>query len=281
MAINGQSTDNTQSNYNVLGLPLVENYIETVEEGDPLNSLGNNTGKIKLFTWLGHDSITYPQTDQAGVGWILAEDWYPYQRPTFVTPPFAGYVSGHSVFSRTAAELLTMMTGSEFFPGGLGEFRAKANEFLVFEEGPSVDVVLQWATYKDASDQTSLSRIWGGIHPPADDINGRFIGKIVAEDVYDFAVPYFNSTLSIDDNLETSNIIIYPNPTKNRELYISNTEINDIIEIFDIQGRKIKLNNKNYSEVNRTTKLKFNSVISKGMYLLKINDVSKMIIINN
>jgi hypothetical protein len=144
-----------------------------------------------------------------------------------------------------------------------------------------VDVVLQWATYKDASDQTSLSRIWGGIHPPADDINGRFIGKIVAEDVYDFAVPYFNSTLSIDDNLETSNIIIYPNPTKNRELYISNTEINDIIEIFDIQGRKIKLNNKNYSEVNRTTKLKFNSVISKGMYLLKINDVSKMIIINN
>jgi hypothetical protein len=281
MAINGQSTDNTQSNYNVLGLPLVENYIETVEEGDPLNSLGNNTGKIKLFTWLGHDSITYPQTDQAGVGWILAEDWYPYQRPTFVTPPFAGYVSGHSVFSRTAAELLTMMTGSEFFPGGLGEFRAKANEFLVFEEGPSVDVVLQWATYKDASDQTSLSRIWGGIHPPADDINGRFIGKIVAEDVYDFAVPYFNSTLSIVDNLETSNIIIYPNPTKNRELYISNTEINDIIEIFDIQGRKIKLNNKNYSEVNRTTKLKFNSVISKGMYLLKINDVSKMIIINN
>ena len=281
MAINGQSTDNTQSNYNVLGLPLVENYIETVEEGDPLNSLGNNTGKIKLFTWLGHDSITYPQTDQAGVGWILAEDWYPYQRPTFVTPPFAGYVSGHSVFSRTAAELLTMMTGSEYFPGGLGEFRAKANEFLVFEEGPSVDVVLQWATYKDASDQTSLSRIWGGIHPPADDINGRFIGKIVAEDVYDFAVPYFNSTLSIDDNLETSNIIIYPNPTKNRELYISNTEINDIIEIFDIQGRKIKLNNKNYSEVNRTTKLKFNSVISKGMYLLKINDVSKMIIINN
>ena len=45
-------------------------------------------------------------------------------------------------FSLAAAELLTMMTGSEFFPGGLGEFVAKKNEFLVFEEGPSVDVVL-------------------------------------------------------------------------------------------------------------------------------------------
>ena len=46
----------------------------------------------------------------------------------------------------------------------------------MFEEGPSVDVVLQWATYRDASDQCSLSRIWGGIHPPADDIPGRIIG---------------------------------------------------------------------------------------------------------
>ena len=28
--------------------------------------------------------------DVAGVDWILAENWWPYQRPTFVTPPFAG-----------------------------------------------------------------------------------------------------------------------------------------------------------------------------------------------
>ena len=36
-------------------------------------------------------------------GWVLAEGWWPYQRPSFVTPPFAGYVSGHSTFSRAAA----------------------------------------------------------------------------------------------------------------------------------------------------------------------------------
>ena len=51
----------------------------------------------------------------------------------------------------------------------------------MFEEGPSVDVTLQWATYRDASDQTSLSRIWGGIHPPIDDIPGRKIGEIVGD----------------------------------------------------------------------------------------------------
>ena len=106
-----------------------------------------------------------------------------YQRPTFVTPPFAGYVSGHSTYSRAAAEVLTLLTGDEYFPGGVGEFKAPMNEFLVFEEGPSVDVTLQWATYRDASDQTSLSRIWGGIHPPADDIPGRKMGIEIGESI--------------------------------------------------------------------------------------------------
>ena len=39
-----------------------------------------------------------------------------------------------------------MLTGDAYFPGGLGEFTARKNEILVFEEGPSVDVKLQWAT---------------------------------------------------------------------------------------------------------------------------------------
>ena len=96
-----------------------------------------------------------------------------------MTPPFAGYVSGHSTFSRAAAELMTLFTGDEYFPGGVGEFFAPSNEFLVFEDGPSVDVTLQWATYRDASDETSISRIYGGIHPTADDIPGRLMGSVI------------------------------------------------------------------------------------------------------
>ena len=86
------------------------------------------------------------------------------------------------------------MTGSQYFPGGLGEFYCPQNEFLVFEDGPSVDITLQWATYNDASDQTSLSRIWGGIHPPADDIPGRYIGQQVGEDAFALALLYFGPT---------------------------------------------------------------------------------------
>jgi hypothetical protein len=154
--------------------------------------------KIKIFAWKGPDYITNPETDTAGVDWILAENWWPYQRPTFVTPPFAGYVSGHSTYSRAAAEILTMYTGDAFFPGGMGEFEAEENNFLVFERGPSQTITLQWATYRDASDQCSLSRIWGGIHPPADDIPGRKIGLEIGVEAFAYAESYFWQDADLD-----------------------------------------------------------------------------------
>jgi hypothetical protein len=194
MADLGQNSDPTLPSYRPGGIPLEPGYIELVRAGDPLEGFGGvNVGKIKLYAWRGPAFIPDPATEKAGVGWILAEDWWPYQRSSFVTPPFAGYISGHSTYSRAAAELITLLTGDPFFPGGMGEFPAPQNEFLVFEEGPSVDIVLQWATYQDASDQTSLSRIWGGIHPPADDIPGRIIGRSIGIGAFEKALCYFFS----------------------------------------------------------------------------------------
>ena len=87
---------------------------------------------IKVKSWNGSDFISNPATDVAGVDWILGTHWWPYQRPTFVTPPFAGYLSGHSTFSRAAATSLTLITGSKFFPGGIGIFEVEQNEFFSF-----------------------------------------------------------------------------------------------------------------------------------------------------
>ncbi|MFZ4461072.1 MAG: hypothetical protein ACOYN2_00555 [Patescibacteria group bacterium] len=56
--------------------------------------------------------------------------------------------------------MLTRLTGDEYFPGGLFEFSAKAHNYLVFEQGPASDVTLQWATYRDAANESALSRIW-------------------------------------------------------------------------------------------------------------------------
>ena len=192
MAARGQSSDPALPSWSPGGLPLVEGAIELVGPGDTLaGEEGEHIGKVKVRAWRGPELIADPGTDVAGVGWILAERWWPYQRSTFVTPPFAGYVSGHSTFSRAAGEVLTALTGDAFFPGGMSGFPVRANEFLVFERGPSVDMTLQWATYRDAADQCSLSRIWGGIHPPADDIPGRLIGERIGIEAFRFAVSHF------------------------------------------------------------------------------------------
>jgi hypothetical protein len=149
MADRGQSSDPTAASYSIEGIPIVLGHVELVETGDPLaGAADENVGKIKLYTWRGPNYISNPSIDEAGVDWVLAENWWPYQRPSFVTPPFAGYVSGHSTYSRAAAEVLTALTGSAYFPGGMSSFEIAANDFLVFENGPSVDMTLQWATYR-------------------------------------------------------------------------------------------------------------------------------------
>ena len=195
MADRGQSSEPGMASYHIDGITLVPGYIELVETGDPLAGDGDeHIGKIKVLAWRGPDYIDDPDTDEAGVDWILAENWWPYQRPSFVTPPFAGYVSGHSTYSRAAAEVLTALTGDPFFPGGMSRFEVMEGDFLVFEDGPSASMTLEGATYRDASDQCSLSRIWGGIHPPPDDIPGRLIGIEIGTDAFDQATTFFNGT---------------------------------------------------------------------------------------
>lgn len=194
MAERGQSSDPNGSNYDPEGMPLIPGLIDTVTINDSFElqgEQGEHIGKVKLYAWRGPDFIQNPATDVAGVGWIRAENWWPYQRPSFVTPNFAGYISGHSTYSSAAAQVLETLTGDAYFPGGMGVFEAPQNQFLVFEDGPSQDITLQWATYRDASDQTSLSRIWGGIHPPADDIPGRLIGIDIGNDAVDLAETFF------------------------------------------------------------------------------------------
>jgi len=275
MADKGQSTSEVMPSYHPDGISLVDGYIEMVDDNDPLAGVkGENVGKIKLLAWRGHEYIE-DTTDVAGVGWILAENWWPYQRPNFVTPPFAGYISGHSTFSRAAAKVLTLLTGDEYFPGGMGVFVARKNEFLVFEEGPSVDVELQWARYSDASDQCSLSRIWGGIHPPVDDIPGRLIGEKVGEDAFNHASQYFGSILVGLNESAITDATVYPNPIKTGnqlhiELPVETTELT--FSIRSVNGALVKNEAKEYI---KNQELIFDMpLLQSGIYFLTIKSKS-------
>jgi len=200
LCANGQASDPALPNYHADGINLKPGVIElisaeTAAPGGRHHHLGSadnsHLGKVAVKTWRGPTFVADPDHDTAGVGWILCGDWWPYQRPNFVTPPFAGYVSGHSTYSRAAAEVLTLVTGSRYFPGGLGIFNIPKNRYLVFERGPSQSMQLQWATYQDAADECSLSRIYGGIHPPGDDIPGRLMGYEIGHRAFAKANTYF------------------------------------------------------------------------------------------
>lgn len=278
MCIMGQCTNPDKPSYNTLGIPLIPGFIELIEQGDPLVGINNeNLNKIKVKSWKGHDYVQNTQASTAGVGWIIGERWWPYQRPSFVTPPFAGYVSGHSTYSRAAAEVLSAFTGSPFFPGGIGEFKAPKNNFLIFEKGPSQEVKLQWATYADAADQCSLSRIWGGIHPPADDIPGRLMGELIGKQAFQFAKSFFSTE---QRELETSSSLdIYPNPVRGNELIVSGTTIDSEIQLFDLNGRQMPINAKTYNSEIKQTKLILAANTSPGIYVLKVSGNSFKLVI--
>ncbi|HTI73261.1 MAG TPA: vanadium-dependent haloperoxidase [Candidatus Limnocylindria bacterium] len=196
MAVRGQSTDDSLEPYSPLGLPLVPGLIEVVTEESSAPGQrheGILPGEVVVHAW--PPPSPPPVTQPGGAKWFVASKWMPYQKPTFVTPAFPGYVSGHSTFSRSAAEVLTAMTGSPFFPGGLGKFVANAGTFLTTEPGPTQTVELQWATYYDAADQAGLSRIWGGIHPSVDDLTGRRVGSFCGKRVWALAQKYFDGSI--------------------------------------------------------------------------------------
>ena len=192
----GQSSDPSGPAYHPDGLPLVDGLVEVVTEassapGARHERLADHIGEMAVRSWDAYPRN--PEADVGGVDWILATEWVPYQRATFVTPAFAGYVSGHSAFSRAAAEVMTGITGSPWFPDGLGTWTVAA-EGLEFEAGPAEPVVLQWASYYDAADQAGQSRLYGGIHVRADDLAGRVIGATCGQGAWALAQQYYDGS---------------------------------------------------------------------------------------
>ncbi len=137
----------------------------------------------KLNAWSGPNK---------GKALIDAADWQPYQAPTFVTPAFPEYVSGHSAFSAAGAEVLKLFTGSDTFYDGvsvsetnklLGQHVAPPGS-LRFEDGPQTPVTLQWPTFSAAAAEAGMSRRYGGIHFQDGDLRGRELGRKVGAQAF-------------------------------------------------------------------------------------------------
>ncbi|MEL6552819.1 MAG: DUF6851 domain-containing protein [Cyanobacteria bacterium J06621_11] len=140
----------------------------------------NADGQTEIYAWGGPEQ---------GTQWILGTDWLPYQDITFLTPPFAEYVSGHSTFSAAAAEVLAQYTGSDNFgvcytePAGSSTFERNT---------PNAPVELCWDTFTEAADEAGISRLYGGIHFRDGDVNGRAMGRAIGNQVWAKSQYYIN-----------------------------------------------------------------------------------------
>ncbi len=130
---------------------------------------------------------------ERGTEEIPAELWQPYQKLTFVTPPFPEFVSGHSTFSMAAAKTLEAFLGSDaFFDGkslgnydlddvpGIDRLGEYVGTELLFEAYDGPEIVLRWETLTEAAEEAGISRLYGGIHMQDGDLRGRELGAEVA-----------------------------------------------------------------------------------------------------
>lgn len=93
----------------------------------------------------------------------------PSWEPLIPTPPFPEYVSGHSALSAAAATTIAGILGD-------GQFNDSTSLSLGHP-------VRQFASFMDAAREAGQSRIYGGIHFPAGNVEGRNLGVCVGNTV--------------------------------------------------------------------------------------------------
>ena len=193
----GQSSDPDGPSYDPEGLPLVDGLIEVITAessapGERHERLADHVGEIAVRAWRGFPAD--PETETSGVGWIRAVDWVPYQRSTFVTPAFPGYVSGHSTFSRAAAEVMTAFTGDPYFPGGLSEFTLPQRRAAPRGGADGGHHAAVGDLLRRRRPGRRVSRMYMGIHISEDDFDGRQIGAECGQEAWALAQRYFDGT---------------------------------------------------------------------------------------
>jgi hypothetical protein len=95
----------------------------------------------------------------------------PSWTPFVLTPCFPSYPSNHGSAANSAAEILRRIYGE----GG---------HFMTLSNPTVPDIVLQYATFKQITDDISDARVYGGIHFRTDQVAGERLGDAIGKAVY-------------------------------------------------------------------------------------------------
>lgn len=113
---------------------------------------------------------------------MKGQQWRPYSPDTFLCPPFPSYVSGHSTISGACAEALKLFTGSDEF----GEEVELVAGAMTEPDNLGEKVVLKFPTFTETAEMAGISRVLGGYHIQADNVEGLALGRNVAHEVWKF-----------------------------------------------------------------------------------------------
>jgi membrane-associated phospholipid phosphatase len=122
-----------------------------------------------------------------GLGEERAADWQPY----LPTPPFPSYVSGHSAFTAAWARAMELATGKPDF-----NFKTTVRRLYVEQRELAQPITLFYPTFAAAAEASGISRIWAGVHWPADDERGQELGRKVGENAWRRAEQFLLGTAS-------------------------------------------------------------------------------------
>ncbi|MEZ4992918.1 MAG: vanadium-dependent haloperoxidase [Saprospiraceae bacterium] len=119
---------------------------------------------------------------EKGMVRMKGQEWRPYSPDVFLCPPFPSYTSGHSTISGACGEALKLWTGSDEFgvevkwrPGSLTE-----------PDSVGEEVTLKFPTFTETANMAGISRVLGGYHIQADNVEGLELGRKVAREVWQF-----------------------------------------------------------------------------------------------
>ncbi|HEY0194280.1 MAG TPA: vanadium-dependent haloperoxidase [Kofleriaceae bacterium] len=145
-----------------------------------------------------------------GFGTIPSSQWHPYSPGSFVTPPFPGYVSGHSTVSGACARTIELFTGSDrlgvyhrHVAGSATEPDATVAQMQAVDGKPPVGlgddrtVTLMMPSLSGTAELAGLSRIMGGYHIQSDNVFGLKLGRDVASYTWAKYRAYFDGTARI------------------------------------------------------------------------------------
>lgn len=133
-----------------------------------------------VHDYYGDDVIKGWGGRTVGMTQLKGSEWRPYSPETFLCPPFPSYVSGHSCVSGACAEVLRLFKASDDFglqvrlaPGALTE-----------PEHIGDSVTLTFPTFTQTANMAGQSRVLGGYHIQADNVEGLKLGRATANLVW-------------------------------------------------------------------------------------------------